>query len=1056
MSLRRKTLLIIGVTLIWFFVLLYISARNIILESFVQVEDDNAKQNMQRALDMMSSEIDSLASMTEDWASWDDTYEFIQDGNSQYIESNLVDSTFIANRLNIMVFIDRDKQVVYSKGFNLYDEQQVLLEEELNQILSSDNLLVQNPDIPLKVSGIMMLPEGPALIASLPVLTSEDKGPVQGTLIFGRYLDRTEVQRLSKILHLRLTVQAFDDSQLTPDIKTARSHLSDQPDIYIQAMTDQAIAAYGVLKDVYGAPALILKIDMPRDVYEQGQVAIRYFMLALIVTDATFGFIMVLLLEQAVLSRLARLSKDVNQIKTTEDVSNRVSLDGNDELSGLANAINGMLTNLERSQRIIRNREQRLRSIVSNSPVILYTLNQDGIFTLLEGRGLRDIDPKEFIGRPISDLFGQTLEILEYERHGLADEVFLAAIPRSGQIFEVHHILRESDDSEADNTIGVATDITRRKQAEDAEHRQRLMAEALRDTAATLASTLNLDEVLDHILKNIGQVVAHDAAYIMLVEGGVTSVVRSQGYAEHDREDWIGNLHCSVADVPALQQVLDSGRPLIVQDTHTFPDWPGFPGTAWIRSCVCVPIRLERQVIGLLTLDSALPGVFTQEHAEWLQMFADQAALAMHNAQLYEAERRERLLAQTLRRTAEALGASIQLEKTLKIIIEQLGQVVRYDGVIVMLVEGDLLRVVGADGMLDQERIRNMTFRYPDSPLIREAMLSETPIVLEDARSDPRWTPLPGFESLPRAWIGAPLTAQEIVIGFLSVASSQPSLYTQRDAEAISAFAQQAALAVENARILTELESALNELQEAQIHLLRTGRLSAAGQLAAGVAHQINNPLTTVVAEAHLLAQELDPADPNLESVTAIAEAAKRAGTVVQRLLDLARTHPYTMQPLDINASLQDTISLARAQIVPHIARLDVDLAPDLPLVSASTQHLEDVWINLLINARDAVSEQKDGIIKVASRLTTGGDAIEVIVQDNGPGIGEENIKRIFDPFFTTKEYGTGLGLSICQEVVARHRGTIRVDSKKGQGTTFTVTLPVTGHADLAHTSNNQ
>ena len=197
-----------------------------------------------------------------------------------------------------------------------------------------------------------------------------------------------------------------------------------------------------------------------------------------------------------------------------------------------------------------------------------------------------------------------------------------------------------------------------------------------------------------------------------------------------------------------------------------------------------------------------------------------------------------------------------------------------------------------------------------------------------------------------------------------------------------------------------------------------------------------------MIAEVHLLGLDISTDDPQRESVDAIRQAAERAGSVVQRLLDLTRVHDYVMEPLDVNQSLQNSIALIRAQIEPHITHLDVRLDDRLPLVNASRQHLEDVWLNLLLNARDALSTAENGMIRVSSAYDAATRLIRVTVQDNGPGIPPDQLKNIFEPFFTTKDYGTGLGLAICRDVVIRHSGQISVDSVQGQGTTFTITLP--------------
>jgi signal transduction histidine kinase len=608
----------------------------------------------------------------------------------------------------------------------------------------------------------------------------------------------------------------------------------------------------------------------------------------------------------------------------------------------------------------------------------------------------------------------------------------------AGLAFEIRHLPIISR-NRIIGVIGVATDITERKRAEAAEHEQHMMAEALRDTAAALTSTLKLDEVLDRILTNLGRVVPHDTANIMLLEDGIASVARSQGYSGRGLDVWINMLRLPLAKSPELARMVAANQTLAL----SWEGWLDAPEMAWVQSCASAPICLDGRVIGLLNLDSSTPNFFTHEEIERLRVFAAQAALAIRNAQIYEAERHERLLAQTLQKTAEALATSINLEGTLNQIVEQLGLVVRYDRVAIMLVEGDYLHVAGARGFPDIDTMQQNLYHYSDIPQLQQAMTAGVPVVLNDIETNSEWMQLPGFQLETRSWIGMPLIAREVVIGFLSAASNQSNAYTRRDAEAVAAFAQQAALAVENARILHEFETSLEHLREAQFQLVRAARLSAAGEIAAGVAHQINNPLTTIFVESHLMLQDLAPEDPMVESAEAIQDAARRAGAAVRRMLDLTRSHAYQMTDLDINHSLQSSLSLIRAQLAPHITRLTVELAPGLPSIEASAEHLEDVWINLLLNARDAVKDQKDGMIRVTSRLHEAGNAIVVTIGDNGPGIPADFVGRVFEPFFTTKADGTGLGLSICHDVVTRHGGAIQVDSGPDRGTMFTIILPI-------------
>ncbi len=858
----------------------------------------------------------------------------------------------------------------------------------------------------------------------------------------GRLINQAEVEQIAEKTQVLLTAYRVDDPQLSPELRAAHAHLPTETSLYIHPLNSQSIAGYGLVPDIMGQPALILRVEMAREIHERGLGSLWYFMIALVSTGIVFGIMILLMLEYTVLSPLAQLNTNVSQIALGGDPARRVASGGKDELGQLARGVNEMLDALERSQRNIRDSEQRLRTVISSAPIILFALDAHGQIMFLEGLGLGEIDPHPFIGQPLSALFGTSDDLQEGIKRALSGDVGTNLVEHNGTVFETRQRPLKDPQGEIVGVIGVATDITERGRAEAAEYERRVMAEALRDTAEALTGTLNLGEVFERILTNVGSVVQHDATNIMLVEGEWVRVVGAQGYAERDLDDWIRTLRVPLRDMSHVQTVVETGQSLICPDVNADGQVSAWPEMAWIQARATAPICLERHVIGVLNLESATPGFFTPDHAEWLQTFADQAALAIRNAQLFEDERHERLLAQTLRKTAEALAASMNLEDTLSLILDQLGQVSQADRVMIMLLDGDDLKVVGQRGFAQTADITRLTYRYADFPLLGAVVQTREPLVLADVQHDDRWLHMAGLNTSTRSWIGMPLIARDIIIGLFSVASDRPDAYHQPEVDAVAAFAQQAALAVENSHILTELENSLQELRQAQSQLVRTARLSAAGEIAAGVAHQINNPLTTIMAEDYLLLQSLDPHDTNYELAEAIREAAERAGAVVQRLLDLTRVNPYKKELVDLNFSLQNSIALICAQIVPQIARLDVDLTPDLPGVLASPQHLEDVWINLLLNARDAVTAQEYGVIRISSGLDNLGNKLCVTVQDNGGGIDLENLQRIFEPFFTTKDYGTGLGLSICHEVIVRHGGTILVDSVKGQGTTFTVMLP--------------
>jgi len=360
MTLRKKTLVIIGVTFISLIASLYFIPRMVLLSSFAELEKQNTHQNVERAVCALSDTLCSLGTTADDWAAWDDTYTFIEDANAEYIKTNLVDETFITMRLNLMLFINSSGCIVFGKAFDLYNEEEIPVPQSLQKHLSDKEVLWHHPDTEGGIAGVLLLPECPMLVASEPILTSRKEGPIHGALIMGRYLDASEIERLAEITHLPLTIERFNDSQIPHHLQRAKSSLSEEAPILVRPLDAQSIAGYALLEDIYGEPAIILSISMPREIYKQGQATISYLVLPLVVVGLVFGVVTMSLLERQVLSRLIRLSKSVAGISTSGDLSMRVPMGGKDEISKLADTINVMMESLEQSGKALQEKSERL------------------------------------------------------------------------------------------------------------------------------------------------------------------------------------------------------------------------------------------------------------------------------------------------------------------------------------------------------------------------------------------------------------------------------------------------------------------------------------------------------------------------------------------------------------------------------------------------------------------------------------------------------------------------------------------------------------------------
>ena len=237
--------------------------------------------------------------------------------------------------------------------------------------------------------------------------------------------------------------------------------------------------------------------------------------------------------------------------------------------------------------------------------------------------------------------------------------------------------------------------------------------------------------------------------------------------------------------------------------------------------------------------------------------------------------------------------------------------------------------------------------------------------------------------------------------------------------------------------------SMVAELEETQVQLIRKERLASMGQLAAGVAHQLNNPLGTILLFSDIVLQDLPEGTQSRNDVQMIAQEARRAKDIVAALLNFARQQKVWVQPTALDTMLHEFVERARQQPAYERIQIVERIAPDLPQLEVDPVQLSNVFVNLMDNAADAMPE--GGTLTIKADLSLDQQSVVVQVKDTGRGIPPENIKQLFSPFFTTKPLGqgTGLGLSIAYGIVKMHHGAIQVKSQVGEGTTFTVTLPV-------------
>ncbi|MEW5856002.1 MAG: adenylate/guanylate cyclase domain-containing protein [Cyanobacteriota bacterium] len=374
MKLREKTLLAIGVTVVSLIGVLYVTSSTILVNGFAKLQEREAYRNVQRVQDALSNYLNDFSALNDQWAMWDDTYQFIKDGNRLYIEQNLNDFSLRPLKSNLILFINSKGELVAGRSFDLKQRKTVPIPKNIQRYLAANNYLLQNQAQQERFTGIVLLPDGPMAIAASPILNSRGNGPGRGTLILGRYLDAENIQHLSKLTHLPITAYLANHPQLPSDFQSVRpallSQTSETSSILVRSLRDGLVVGYSLLPDIYGKPALLLRVDMPGEFYQQSQFLLTYLVISLgistLVVGIAFTVATLLLLEKLVLSRLAYLSTEVKSIGTKGDLSMRVLTAGRDELSILARTINWMLEALESSLKELKAEREKAEGLLHN------------------------------------------------------------------------------------------------------------------------------------------------------------------------------------------------------------------------------------------------------------------------------------------------------------------------------------------------------------------------------------------------------------------------------------------------------------------------------------------------------------------------------------------------------------------------------------------------------------------------------------------------------------------------------------------------------------------
>lgn len=665
MQLRKKTLLIVGAALICLIVVLYATASTILLHDFCNLEAQYVRLDVARALDALDDDLSNLDTSARDYAEWDDTYSFVNTHSAEFVKSNLVDSTFIYLRLNLLVLLDSKGQTVFSKGFDLKSQTEMPIPENLKQHLT-EALLNSGTDTLADRSGrnktgVLTLPEATLLIASKQVLNSNAQGPSRGTLILGRYLDRTEISLLSELTHLSVDfrlpslnfkVGATSYSSLgtlvvpksglvengsTPLTNHRQLKIPNlkSVEILVEPLSESKVAGYALIRDISGNLGLLLRVEVDRIIYRQGQATLELFTLSILAVGLIFSAIALLLLEKLVLARLHDLSTSVSNIAANGDPDLRVQMPGSDELSGLADAINQMLEALSNSQVERNESENRYRLMAENSTDMISRHNPEGVFVYVSPacHALLGYEPSELIGSLPKDYFHpeDVEDIAKAHSKVMALPITYTVSYRvrrqDGQYIWLEttsRTIRDKVSGEVQEIIGISRDISLRKQTEQELRESEAAIKALYQvTSAPGTDPLNrfstfdlrLQELLAMGCKQFGlevgilSAIEGDNYQIIAVECPDGSIVKGQIY---DLEKTFCVATATIKEPLHFESIRYSGFSFNnLDEAFNIEAYMGIPVTVagkvygtlcfWSSTPLCEPFRVvDRELVKLM------------------------------------------------------------------------------------------------------------------------------------------------------------------------------------------------------------------------------------------------------------------------------------------------------------------------------------------------------------------------------------------------------------------------------------------------------------------------